>query len=192
MFICAMIVQLRRVRARRQLSRELLALPAQVLRQFLEDVLEHEVRGRAAGLRSACRTTRLPSTPSATCCVELARAASLVLLLAPLAERDQVVLQPLDRIAERPVLVVVLRAGSATDRRWSNARAARYVTSSISVGPAPVRARCGGPLRDRVHREEIVAVDADAGACRSPGRAPRTSAARRRRSPGTWRSPTGC
>ena len=38
----------------------------------------------------------------------------LVLLLAPLAARDQVILQPLYRIAERPVLVVVL--GPVT--RW--------------------------------------------------------------------------
>ena len=32
----------------------------------------------------------------------------LVLLLAPLAARDQVILQPFDRIAQRPVFVVVL------------------------------------------------------------------------------------
>ena len=42
-------------------------------------------------------------------------------LLGPLAERDQVLLEALDRVAERPASRTRPSAGSATGRRWSSA-----------------------------------------------------------------------
>ena len=83
-------------------------------------------------------------------------------LLGPLAERDQVLLEALDRIAERPLLVVVLRA---VTRRIVAGRVCRAAVGHVldqgraCATPGPL----GGPLRHRVHREEIIAVDADAG-----------------------------
>ena len=152
-------------------------------------VLEHGCRSSRGPSLSAPKDTA--SFQAAATCASSSACSVLVLFLAPFAERDQVVLQAFDRIAERPVLVVVLRA--VTRRIVAGGMRRGAIGDELDERRAAAGARAlRGPLRDRVHREEIVAVDADARQCRSPGRAPRTSAARRRPCPGTWRSPTGC
>ena len=113
--------------------------------------------------------------PSVTCCVELRRAARLA-LFRPFADRNQVILQALDRIAERPLLVVVLRP--IARRIVAGRMRGGAIRDVLDQRRARARARAlGRPLRDRVHGEEIVAVDANARESRSPARARRTSAA---------------
>jgi hypothetical protein len=73
-----------------------------------------------------------------------------------------VALQPVDRVAEREFLVVVLRPVA---RRVVAGRvrggAVRHVLDQRRT--AAGARTLGGPLRDRVHREEVVAVHAHAG-----------------------------
>ena len=102
------------------LNPELLALLAQMARHLLVDVLEH---GRALGFGPSCS---VPWLSASFCGLEHFRVDLglhlLVALLAPGADADQMVLQPLDRIAERPGGSFVLRPVFRTDRPRSNAR----------------------------------------------------------------------
>src|SRR6186997_990656 len=86
---------------------ELFALPAQIFRELLVDVLEHEVAVETrAFVERAEGHGFLPGRHHLR--VEL-RVQILVLLLAPLAARNEMVLQSVYRVAQRPMLVVVLR-----------------------------------------------------------------------------------
>ena len=96
-----------------------------------------------------------------------------MLLLGPLAECNQVVLQAIDRVAERPLLVVVLRAvaGRIVAGRVRRAPVGHVLDQGRArAAPGPL----GCPLRHRVHGEEIVSVHADP-------RHPVAGAARRKR-----------
>src|SRR5919109_2565917 len=87
---------------------ELFALAAQVLGKFLVHVLEHQQPVEARALVQ--RTVGHGLLPRGLHLgVELG-VQLLVLLVAPLAARDEVLLEALDGIAQRPVVVVVLRA----------------------------------------------------------------------------------
>ncbi len=91
--------------------------------------------------------------------VEL-RVQVLVALLAPLAACNQVILQPFDRVTQRPVRVVLF----GTITRWIVAGGMRGGAIGHELDECRAAAGTGalrGPLRYRVHREKVVAVDAD-------------------------------
>src|SRR3954471_18647250 len=100
MFICGMSGPLLRA--------QLVALPPQVLGHFLEHVLEQQVavQTRAVGQRAVLHGL-LPAFRY-LCFKFLGERG--VALLGPFAQRDQVILEAHDRIAERPLLVVVFRS----------------------------------------------------------------------------------
>ncbi len=83
-------------------------------------------------------------------------------LLRPFAELDQMLLEPFDRIAERPVLLVVL--GAIASRVVAGRMRGGTIRHQLDqrrsgAGARPLRR----PLRDRIHREKIIAVDTNSG-----------------------------
>src|SRR5271155_4273155 len=83
-------------------------LPPQVLRHFLEHVLEHQIGIELRPLVQRAVGHRLLPTR-----VDQAlefRGERAMTLFRPFAELDQMLLEPLDRIPERPVLLIVFGA----------------------------------------------------------------------------------
>ena len=113
-------------------------------------------------------------------------------LVVPFAERDQMRLQPRDRIAERPLPCASLR-GAVAGRIVRGRMAFGAIGEELDQRRPAVRARAvGRPARRGIDRERVVAVDPQAGdaiADRARGEGRR---ARRRRCPRSSRSPTGC
>src|SRR5262245_28488498 len=136
----------------RHLVAQLGFLPPQVLGHLLEDVVEHEfgIEPRRVGERPV--TDRL--LPGA-CDVRLELDGErLVPLFRPLAEPDQVVLQPFDRVAERELLVVVL--GPVARRVVAGRMRRGTVGHVLDDRRAAAGARAlGRPLRDGVDGEEV-------------------------------------
>src|SRR5579862_6692525 len=139
---------------------QLALLLLQVRRHLLEDVLEHGERiepgtrgerAEALGLLPGGVDVRLelllePRVP----------------LLGPLAERDQVLFETDDRIAERPGAPFLLGAVARGIVAGGVRRGA--VGDQLDQRRAAALARAlRGPLAHAVHREKIVAVDANAG-----------------------------
>ena len=126
---------------------------------FFEYVLEHgfRIELRAVGER-AVRDRFAP------CGRDLLLALFRQHVLAfvrPLAERDQVRLQALDRIAQRPMFVIIL--GSIARRIVAGGMRSGAISHMFDQRWAGAHARAfGSPLRYCIHREEIVAVDANA------------------------------
>ncbi len=172
-----------------QFGAQQLAFAAQVFGQFLEHVLEHQIAIEARTLGHRAVAHRFLPRGRDLRIEFLAERA--VARLRPLAERDQVLLEPLDRIAERPALRLVL--WPVARRIVAGGMRCRAIGHQFDQRAATAGARAiRGPARRRVDGEEIIAVDAQARACRRPGRAPRRSSARRRPCPGRSKSPTGC
>ena len=85
-----------------------------------------------------------------------------VALLVPLAERDQMRLQPLDRIAERPRLGLVGRA--VAGRIVGGRMALGAIGEELDQRRPAVGARAlGRPVHRGIDRERVIAVDAQAG-----------------------------
>src|SRR5216684_6057511 len=135
-------------------------LALETVRHLLENVLEHQVRietrpfaHRAVGHRL------LPA--GADQGVQLSGERPMA-LFGPFAERDQMLLEALDGVAERPMLLVVLRAVA---RRIIAGRMRRgTIGHQLDQRRSRTGARSfGRPLRHRIDGEKIVAVDADAG-----------------------------
>ena len=83
-------------------------------------------------------------------------------LLRPLAQIDQVLLEPLDGIAQRPMFVIVL--GAVARRIVAGGMRGCAIGDQLDQrGPGAGARPLGRPLRHGIHRQEIVAVDADAG-----------------------------
>ena len=85
-----------------------------------------------------------------------------VAVLVPFAEREQMRLQPLDRVAERPRLGFVDRAVAARVVRGRMALGAigeEFDQGRAEIGPRPL----GRPAHRRIDRERVIAVDAQAG-----------------------------
>jgi hypothetical protein len=83
----------------------------------------------------------------------------LVALLVPLAERDQMLLQPLDGVAERPRLAGAFR--TIRGRIVRGGMALDTIGEELDQGRTEIRASAvGGPTRDRVDGERVVSVDA--------------------------------
>src|SRR3984885_5254507 len=142
------------------LRAHLLALFEQMLRYFLEHVLEHEVGVQLGTLaRGSVGHSLLPARHDQR--LELGAERPMA-LLGPFAELDQMLLEPLDGTAERPVLLIVL--GAIARRIVARGMCGRAVGHELDQGRsgAGARALCR-PFSDRMHREEIVAVDTDAG-----------------------------
>src|SRR5215468_1422934 len=137
----------------------LLALALQIRRHVAEHVVEHGERVEERTLRQ--RSVRLGLLPAGRdvrfeLLVQLRMA-----LLGPLPERDQVLLETCDRISERPGPPFLLRAiARGIIARRVRRRAIGDVLDERGTGALP-RALCR-PLRDRVYRQEVVAIDADA------------------------------
>ena len=89
-------------------SLQLCALPQQVRRHLLIHVLEHGARVERRTLGEGAVAHRL--LPAGASRAPRALLQRRVPLFRPLAEGDQVLLQALDRIAQRPCLPFVLRA----------------------------------------------------------------------------------
>jgi hypothetical protein len=90
------------------------------VRQFREHVLEHQrhIEKRRVGQR-AVGDGLLPRLDDGGFHFLFQRA---VLLFGPVAERDQVALEPLHRVAERKALATRPSAGSVKGRRWWSVR----------------------------------------------------------------------
>ena len=168
---------------------QLLALFAQMRRHLLVDILEH--RGRAAFRSLVQRAkTAAPRGRDADLLVEFGLQLD-VTLLAPCAKPNQMILQPLDGIAERPCRLIVFAADISTDRRSSNAARRdrspiRSASARDSGGPAPPPSKPPhGPPDSRCHRRA-------AQECRSHARGPQRSRFRRRQRTELSRSPIDC
>src|SRR6266851_10227975 len=119
---------------------QLLALTPQMPRHLLEHILEHrlgaEMRAlveRAIAFGLACRVTHLVG--------QLAFELGLA-LRRPFADPDQVARQPLDRIAERPFLPLLLRAVAVrivARRMRAGAIGEQLDQRRALVGPRPLR-----------------------------------------------------
>src|ERR1700730_6636461 len=144
-------------------------LAFETLRHLLENVLEHQVRIEARPFAHRAEGHRfLPAGPDQR--VEFSGECPMT-LFGPLAEGNQVLLEPLDGVAERPMLLVVL---GAVARRIIAGRMRRgTIGHQLDQRRSRAGARSfGRPLRHRIDGEKIVAVDADAGdaVTRSAGR----------------------
>src|ERR1700722_5883608 len=81
--------------------------------------------------------------------------------LRPLAEPDQMLFEPHDGITERPVLMVIF--GPIARRIVAGGMCGRTIGHQFDQGGAGAGARpLGCPLRYRIDREKVVAVDANA------------------------------
>src|SRR5690242_12106554 len=138
----------------------LLALALQALRHIVEYVLEHgeRIEERPVGERSV-GFSFFPAGGDVgfELLVQLG-----VAFLGPFPERDQVLLEARDRIPEWPGAPFLLRsvAGGIIARRVRGG-AVRHLLDEGWAGalPRPLRR----PLRHRIHRQEVVAIHADAG-----------------------------
>src|SRR5450631_2931058 len=83
-------------------------LALETLRHLLENVLEHQVRIEARPFAHRAEAHRLLPA-GADQGIEL-RGECAVALFGPFAESNQVFLEPVDRVAERPMLLVVFGA----------------------------------------------------------------------------------
>ena len=138
------------------LNSELLALLAQVARRLLIDLLEHRRRARLRPVVQRAVTFGLLGGVE-DLCVDLGLHLP-VALLAPGADADEVGLEPLDRIAERPGGPFVL--GAIFGRIVRGRMGARAVGHPFDEGRAQIGARTlSRPERGRVDRKIIVAVD---------------------------------
>ena len=135
----------------------------QVRRHVLVDILEHRSPAAARGRRSACRWLLGLLQRGGDLGVQflLRRARARSSDQAPM--RHQVLLQPRDRVAEREVLPVVGRAGSATGRRRSSARRrGRSPIRSASARGCCARARRPSATPRSTARKSLPSTRSDA------------------------------
>lgn len=133
-----------------------ITLLAQVRRQFLEDILEHRrrvepgafvERARSHGLAPRCADFILES-------LQQRGMSSLI----PFAEEDEVLLQSIDRVPERPIMELIARS---VPRRIIARRVRTSPVTDVLDERRPVALSrpFGSPTRGRVDREEIIAID---------------------------------
>ena len=109
--------------------------------------------------------------------------AAACLCVRPVALGDQVLLQSFDRVAEWKRRATHLWVDTWSGRHSSSAR--RRDRSPVLDQRWATAAPCAfsGPQRDRIDRQQVVAVNADAGNTQDPDRALRTVGARHRPNP---------
>ena len=114
-----------------------------------------------------------------------------VALVVPFADRDEVRLQPLDRVAQRPGLGFV--PGPVAGRIVGGRMALGAIGEEFDQRRAVVGPRALGRPFDRgIDRERVIAVDAKAGDAIADGALGEGRALGAGDPAKSWRSPTGC
>src|SRR5450631_442585 len=133
-------------------------LALEILRHLLEYVLEHQIGVELWTLAHGAEGDRLLPTRGHQR-IEFSRQ-GLMTLLGPFAHGDQMLLQSLDGIAERPMLLVVF--GTIARRVVAGRMRGGTIRHQFDQGRAGAGARSfRSPLRDRMHGQKIIAVDTD-------------------------------
>src|SRR5262245_3871717 len=125
---------------------------------FLVYVFKHRARVRMRAFAQGAVALRF-RIGSAHRLIELS-GQRVVTLHAPLAQADQMGLQPLYRIAQRPVLPLVTRAIAArviARRMWRDAIGEELDECRPMIGASAI----SGPARNGVDRKQIIAVDTE-------------------------------
>src|SRR5947208_1775602 len=153
----AWIIVMLAIASRSVLLPGLAELVLQVRRHVPVDVLEHRLDRRRVAVEERTVLGRFLER-SGDLHVELLRRL-LVLFVRPRADRDQMLLQARDGVAEREMLVVV--AGPVARRIVRGRVRSGAIRDPLDQRRPEIAARpLGGPCRRRIPREEVVAVDA--------------------------------